>query len=315
MNGLESIYIEICKLNRHSPQAEIAVNLEIILQELFLLKEKLSKQEKEKEDSEKRVTEILDVIMSLANLDYSKKALVTCENEYMDGLAAGINMLGEELQASTISSNEKEVLLKEVHHRVKNNLQVISSLLALQGEQIKDKTLLHKFQESCDRIKSMALIHEKIYLSKDLSKVNFGEYIKTLINSMNESYNPNKEKIKFHLQIGNSVQNFFKIDTAIPCGLILNELLSNCYKYAFPGNRSGNVYLSLTPVDTSSEKNNYKLELRDDGVGLPKGFNLKNPVSLGLQLVNILTEQLDGTLKIESNKGTAFTLTFPISKN
>lgn len=213
----------------------------------------------------------------------------------------------ERLKASL---REKEVLLKEIHHRVKNNLQVISSLLKLQAGYIKDKQTLEILQESQNRVRAMALIHEKLYQSKDLAKTDFAEYVRNLTRNIIRSYgNPHNIQLKIDV-----AEIRLSIDAAIPCGLIINELVSNSLKYAFPSNmpieQTCEIYINLHT--TSPE--NYVLTITDNGVGLPEHIDFRNTPSLGLQLVCTLTEQLQGTIDLDRHNGTQFQLTFADSK-
>jgi two-component sensor histidine kinase len=276
-----------------------------ILSGLKQISKQLAEKNRIQKENEKRVTSILEVIMALAQLNYSKKAPVSTKSDHMDALAMGINMLGEELQSSTISLMEKEVLLKEIHHRVKNNLQVISSLLNLQSENITDKHSLEKFRESQNRVRSMALVHEKLYESKDLSKINFCEYIESFMDVVNRSYNITEGRVKLHVNMDVKDSNF-NIDTAIPCALLLNELVSNAFKYAFPDKREGNLYFSFR----QKGKNAYQMEVKDDGIGIPKNILSGKSVSLGLQLVDMLAEQINGKITLSSKKGTSFRIDF-----
>ncbi len=203
------------------------------------------------------------------------------------------------------SLKEKEVLLKEIHHRVKNNLQIISSLLKLQSGYIKDKHTLEMFKDSQSRIRSMALIHEKLYQSQDLSKVEFAEYISNLAANLFRSYELDPTAIKSTLNIENI---FLEIDVAVPCGLIINELVSNSLKYAFPDRRKGEIQIQLY----SDNGHEIKLIVSDNGIGLPKDFDFQNTGTLGLQLVNNLVEQLEGTTEVNGNSGTEFRIKFAI---
>lgn len=258
-----------------------------------------------KSDSEKRIMEVLEVISALANRDFSKKAYVSPEHNSYDALASSINMLGEELRESTVSLREKEALVKEVHHRVKNNLQIISSLLSLQSNFVKGKGAREKFRESRERVRSMALIHEMLYISKKFSEINFPEYLETLVNSLFSTYNLGNKKIRLKLDI-KTAETYFNIDTAIPCGLIVNEIISNSFKYAFVKKSSGAISLSLT--NTSEGK--YMLSIQDNGCGFPESINFDSP-SFGLQLIHTLTEQIKGVIHFETGKnGTTYTILF-----
>ncbi|MCD1295452.1 hypothetical protein CUJ83_10620 [Methanocella sp. CWC-04] len=208
------------------------------------------------------------------------------------------------------SLKEKEVLLREIHHRVKNNLQIISSLLNLQSGYVKDREALGMFRESQNRVKSMALIHEKLYLSKDLAKIDFAEYIRSLTNNLFHSYGAYKNNITLKTKI-NRVS--LGIDTAIPCGLIINELVSNSLKYAFPRGRSGEVWIELNR-DYTEEGITFILKVGDNGIGFPGGLDFKNTETLGLQLVNTLSCQLGGTIELNRENGTEFIITFQETK-
>ncbi|MEO8399590.1 MAG: PAS domain S-box protein, partial [Ignavibacteriaceae bacterium] len=206
----------------------------------------------------------------------------------------------QKIQASL---NEKEVLLREVHHRVKNNLQIISSLLNLQATYIDDKTTREYFYESQNRIKSMALIHEKLYRPKDISKINFTEYLQELISNLSATYSVENQKIKFNTKIEDVSMN---MDIAINLGLIINELISNALKYAFPNGKEG--YISISLIE---ESNVLKLSVIDNGIGLPEELNIIEINSLGLQLVNAFTEQLGGIFKLTGKNGTKAEMSFP----
>lgn len=195
---------------------------------------------------------------------------------------------------------EKDVLLAELHHRVKNNLAIISGLFNL-----KINTCLHEdaknvLIESRDRVISMALIHNRLYKSNNLSDVNFDEYINELVHEINRSYPSISGSVKVTTRISNVILN---INTAVPCGLILNELLTNCYKHAFANKERGMIEVSFTQTE-----NEYCLKVKDDGVGLEAHYNKKE--SLGFIVIEALSEQLNGTFHYSVNKGTEFTLTF-----
>jgi PAS domain S-box-containing protein len=200
------------------------------------------------------------------------------------------------------SLKEKEVLLKEVHHRVKNNLQVISSILNLQSSYVKDKKTLEILRESQNRIKSMAYIHESLYQTKDFSNINFTEYVTSLANNLVHSYQNFEGQVDLELKIQDIYLN---LDIAIPCGLIINEILSNALKYAFPKNQKGKISIRLSLQDRQ-----ITLVIRDNGIGLPSHIDYRNTESLGLQLVVTLVDQLGGSIKLDRLKGTKFTIVF-----
>lgn len=200
------------------------------------------------------------------------------------------------------SLKEKEVLLKEIHHRVKNNLQVISSILNLQSSFVNDEKTLDILEESRNRIRSMAIIHENLYQTSNFSSINFSNYLLSLTTSLITSYRIHSGVVELKTQL-DSVE--LALDQAIPCGLLVNELITNALKYAFPGNRSGIIFLGLTEKETSIE-----LVISDDGIGMPKEFSILNSDTLGLQLVNTLVEQLDGEIKVENSGGIKYLITF-----
>ena len=201
------------------------------------------------------------------------------------------------------SLREKEVLLQEIHHRVKNNLQVICSLLDLQSQDIEEPATLEMFRESQNRVKSMALVHEKLYQSKDFASINFAEYIENLISYLFQVYRMNASNITLELDIDEVSLN---IDQAIPCGLIISELVSNALKYAFPNSQEGTI-----TIDFNSNLNNQiTLIIKDNGVGFNTNFDFTNLNSLGLKLVNVLIHQLEGTLEIDYSAGTEFKIIF-----
>jgi PAS domain S-box-containing protein len=199
--------------------------------------------------------------------------------------------------------HEKEVLLKEIHHRVKNNLQIIASLLSLQSDQLKDPDDLVLFEDTQHRVKSMALIHESLYRTGDLARFNFARYIDGLCTDLLQSYGNGASHIRLQTELDELI---FDVDTAVPCGLILNELLTNALKYAFPNGHPGDITIGLR-ADTGQ----VTLSVRDTGIGLPTDLDFRHTESLGLQLVTMLTEQLGGTITLSRNCGTAFAVTFP----
>ncbi len=200
------------------------------------------------------------------------------------------------------SLKEKIVLLREIHHRVKNNLQIVSSLLNLQAGYITDNKILEVFKESQTRIRSMALIHEKLYQSRDLDKINFSDYIDSLIKDLYKSYRSRLSRININYETG---QIFLEIDQAILCGLIINELISNSIKHAFKDTEEGEIQVKIL-----NEGDDYQLIVEDNGIGFPKDFDIENTDSLGLQLVTSLTSQMAGKLEINSDRGTVVKISF-----
>lgn len=212
-----------------------------------------------------------------------------------------------ELQASNErlagEMKEKVTLLSEIHHRVKNNLQIISSLLDLQSMQMDDPIPRAMLQNSMNRIQSMALIHQTLYQSKDFAKVAFDEVLTTLSSNVASSYCIDESRIRLTVD---TTPLKLSISTAIPCGLIVNELITNALKHAFPGGRSGEIKVSLREIGGGE----VELSVCDDGVGLPQDTSFDTSRSLGLELITILTEQLGGTLRIERSDPTCFCVRF-----
>lgn len=201
------------------------------------------------------------------------------------------------------SLKQKEALLREIHHRVKNNLQIISSLIKLQSSHLKSPEMKGVFAESQNRIKTMALIHEKLYHATDLSVIEFYDYVKNLMSNLYQTYSISTNRITPVISF-RSV--YLDIDTAIPCGLIINEVISNSLKYGFPDNREGRIYINIT----ESEPGEYLLTIGDDGVGIPKEIDFNTTESMGLKLVKILSQQLTGKVHLVRQNGTEFRITF-----
>ena len=240
---------------------------------------------------DKRIQEIMTQLMAYARLDFDQKIKIDNEEDEVTAIAAGVNMLGEELKANTISLREKERLLKELHHRVKNNMQIIISMMRLQTMGETDPKILAFVRDSKSRIDSMALVHEMLYSSEGFEFTSLSEYVDFLQRSIFMSYAPPKHEIDVELNI--SEECYFNIDRMIPIGLIINELFSNSLKHAFP-DAKGMIKLNAD----RDEKGAVKIAYEDDGVGLPEGFDLENIESLGMQLIVMLTEQLDGNLDL-----------------
>ena len=201
-----------------------------------------------------------------------------------------------------LSLEEKDVLLKEIHHRVKNNLQIVSSLFYLQSEYIKDERSLEILKESRNRVRSMALIHEQLYQSDGLSRIDLDRYIHDLTTNLFASYGVQRDTI--HLKI-DMKDIYLGVDTAIPCGLIVNELVSNSLKHAFPSGRKGEIRLEARWYQDGG----LELIVGDNGIGFPPECDVLEMESLGLRLVRTLCTQLEGEIKLDRNGGTVFTVT------
>jgi PAS domain S-box-containing protein len=203
---------------------------------------------------------------------------------------------------------EKENLLREIHHRVKNNMQVVSALLVLQSKKTKDRKILEMFRDSEHRIKTMALIHEKLYQSRSFGTIDLAEYLTRLIQYLFRSYEERSAGVTLQMDVQ---EISLDIDTALPCSLIINELVSNSLKYAFPDGKVGKICIRVTKDADSF----FTLEIRDNGIGLPAGLDLERTETLGLRLVHgLAVNQLGGSIEMGKGKGTSFIIRFPEMK-
>lgn len=200
------------------------------------------------------------------------------------------------------SLEEKNVLLQEVHHRVKNNMQVISSILSLQSTYVRDEDTINILRESQNRIRAMAAIHEKLYRTKNFSDIKFSSYVQNLAQNIIETYELSNKTVELSCKLD---EVFLTLDVAIPCGLIINELITNSLKYAFNNKEKG-----LITVDLINQKEKVVLRIADDGIGLPSDIDFRKTESLGLQLVSTLIEQIEGTIEREKREGTAYKIEF-----
>ncbi len=253
--------------------------------------------------------------INLAFVDHAKKSHifeingtphVDRENEVISfsGIARDVTerkALQDEIAASL---KEKEILLKEIHHRVKNNMQVISSLLSLQAKLVKDQKSRDAIKESQNRVMSIALVHERLYQSKSLARISFPEYIRKMAENLFDSYSVRTDRIQLFI---NADDIFLPISKAIPVSLIINEMLSNSLKYAFPDNRTGSIRITFR-----KKGDRHLLIVQDDGVGLPPGFTLESTDTLGLQLVSSLVGQIQGDITYSGEKGAEFRIEFTI---
>jgi two-component sensor histidine kinase/CheY-like chemotaxis protein len=208
----------------------------------------------------------------------------------------------EERMAAAL--RDKETLLKEVHHRVKNNLQVISSLLDLQARQTQDAGVRGVLAESQGRVRVMALIHQLLYERRDFSRVDLGQYLERLTQIVRNAYPVDPQRIALKLEVA---EVSLDLERAMPCALLVNELVTNAFKYAFPGDRKGEIGLCLKP----RREGQAVLTIRDDGVGLPVGVDITEASSLGLQLVRLFVDQMHGSLRVGPGPGASFELRFP----
>jgi len=200
---------------------------------------------------------------------------------------------------------EKEILLKEVHHRVKNNMQIISSILKMQERQVQDPVLKIVLEESQNRIRSMALIHENLYRNENLANIHFANYVKSLAGNLARSFSEQHGKVTFNYDIEDV---YLPLDIGIPCGLIINELISNSFKYAFTAKDSGKITINLKQLDEQS----FRLQICDNGVGLPEPIDFEKSGTLGMKIVTKLVQQIEGTMKYAFAHGAKFTIEFKI---
>lgn len=245
-------------------------------------------------------TVILDVIISPIIDPTGKVVNAICQHKDVTDLVHSQKEIETALK-------EKEILLKEIHHRVKNNMQVISSILVLQSATIEDEKTVNILKQCQNRIQSMAFIHEKLYKTEDLASINSRQYIKTLIKSLHQTYTAERDNITMRV---NAESLVLDIDTAVPLGLIINELVTNAFQHAFEDG-NGEINVKLHGIDG----NRLELTVRDNGAGLPEDFNINEAKTLGLQMVSLLSDQLKGDMKITRNPGTEFQMTFKRKKD
>ena len=275
---------------------------------------------KEKRFNEPQLLQDHNVISGMSCIIYGKekpygvlgvhtKTKVNFSREDINFMQSVANIIAltverNEFEEEIISSlNEKQILLKEVHHRVKNNLQIISSLLSLQSGHLSENNFRDFFIKSQNRIKSIAIVHEMLYRSENLSKINFRNYIDELSKYISESYNA--ENIKINV---NSDELYFDTDVTINLGLIINEIIANSVKHAFSDYKSGTISIQL-----KNENNNYFLNIKDDGKGLPHKFDLTTTKTLGMHLISSLVTQIDGQMEIKNNIGTEYLISFRLN--
>ncbi|MBN1612906.1 MAG: ATP-binding protein [Deltaproteobacteria bacterium] len=231
------------------------------------------------------------------------KAIASEDGQECRAVLADITKLKQAEAQVLASLREKETLLREIHHRVKNNLQVVSSLLSLQSVYLKDKRAIEIFDESRSRINTIAMVHTKLYQSKNLAAVDCADFIEDSADGLLQIYGGEAAAVKIRTDARGV---FLDIDLAIPCGLILNELIANALKHAFPDKREGEIRIAMR-----EDGGRYILTVTDNGAGFPDGINFRDTASLGLQLVDILVKQLQGRIALETNGGTAFVVSFP----
>jgi len=237
-------------------------------------------------------------------------SLISLRTFSMDGLDTVCMVVTDltEQKEKDASLAEKEILLKEIHHRVKNNMQVISSLVDLQADEVKDDAVRGIFQDIIYRVRSMAMVHEKLYQSADLSRVDFADYAQSLLQYLWRAQGAANGGFQLDLELESILM---PVNAAVPCGLILNELFSNALKHAFRGREGGRVTVRLREDGAGRAR----LDVCDDGVGFPAGFDWRSAPSLGLRLVQMLARQLNAAVELESANGTTFTITFEVHQS
>jgi two-component sensor histidine kinase len=252
-------------------------------------------------ENDRRASSILDVIMSYARLDFSTKVPISGKNDTLDAISVGVNMLGEELQSSAFSLKEKDQIIREVHHRVKNNLQIIASIFNLQAENSNNADFKDLIFVGRNRIKSIALVHEMLYTSINPRSVNIKEYVQTLVYHIHHSLS--KPGSKISLQYDFQEEHYLSTDQIISIGLVINEAVTNSIKYAFP-NGKGTISISFSRFE-----NKFELEIMDNGIGFSD--QKTEGTGLGTQLISLLCLQIEGQLKTKSNsEGTAYFISF-----
>jgi len=244
---------------------------------------------------------------TLFDAEVSLNTYITAGKYHLQAIVRDITKRKQAEEQLHVSLQEKELLLREVHHRVKNNMQVISGLLALEARSTGNPARRKIFHESQSRIHAMSLVHEKLYGAKDFARIDLAGYVKTLSEDLFETYKINPGKIYLLIQTDGDV--YVDINKAIPCGLVLNELVSNTLKHAFPGDRHGELQIIIR----ETENTEIEIVVRDNGLGLPDSIDIHQPRSVGLYLVNgLVKNQLDGQIEVGRDAGTEIRIKFPL---
>jgi len=249
----------------------------------------------------------LDEIVGTFSVGSLKRHIFSqAEKELLTAIGNEAGVVIAKLQADAVikeTLKEREIILKEIHHRVKNNMQIISSLLSLQAAQATEPETVEMLNASQGRIRSMALIHEQLYSSGSLAKIDFARYVESLIAHLQGTFDVDPDAVTITVDVKDT---YLGVDTAVPCALIVNELVTNCLKHAFPGATRGTVSVVTHPTNAWT----YELIVADTGVGFPRDLDFRATASLGMQLVNALVGQLDGMITLDRTKGTAFNISF-----
>jgi PAS domain S-box-containing protein len=246
----------------------------------------------------------IDIVRPVANgMAVAEMRVTDIEWQGQRAYLATLRDITERQQAEQqikASLAEKVLLLKEIHHRVKNNLQIISSLLKLQTRYTGDEQVLEIFRESQNRISTMASVHSMLYNSENFTNINFGEYIRDTAKQLFRSYNTNPKAVSLKIKAEDCM---LSIDTAIPCGLMINELISNALKHAFPGGRGGEILIGMNKAG-----NDIRIVFEDNGVGFPENLDFQSTNTLGMRLLGMLAKQLGGSIEMIRNGGTRFVI-------
>jgi len=261
--------------------------------ETFVRQASIALQRRQAEEALRKANEELEIRVKKRTEELTKS------NKELQHEIAERRKVEEQLRTSL---QEKEVMLREIYNRVKNNMQIVSSLLRLQSNNIKSEKLLEMFKVAHNRIKSMALVHEGLYRSKDLARIDFSDYVKKLTTHLFSIYSPVSKNISLKLEVE---EIYFDINTAIPCGLIINELVSNSLKHAFPEGESGEICVKI-----NGNLDKYTVIVKDSGKGFPEDEDFLMAETLGMQLVTDLIKQLNGTIRLDRRNGTKFKITF-----
>lgn len=253
---------------------------------------------------EKQTAELKDTVKMLQDQRLAAINLAEDANEARIAAETAQESLRTSQEQLKNSLREKETLIRELYHRTKNNMQIIISMMNLEASMSDNEELNSVLNETSNRIVTMALVHQKLYQAQDLSSINFREYITELTGMLSSIYNVNNGKIKMDLDLEDQ---FLLIDYAIPCGLIINEIISNTFKYAFPGSRQGSLKIRMS----RDQNRRILLQFKDDGVGLPDDFDINNTNTLGMQLLtSLVNHQLNGELKIKNENGVSINISF-----
>lgn len=242
----------------------------------------------------------------LAFLAKRQKELIVVADDHADQLKGTTKELEKtniELRETMMSKEEKEMMLKEIHHRVKNNLQIIRSLIRFQAMKVTDPEIEELFNECINRVSAMAVLHEQTYLSKDLANIDVKDYLSMLVQDLTSAYN-----IDIQLEVETDIQvETLGVDTLMPIGLIINEVISNSLKYAFKDRTSGTIKVSMRP----DEDGKFHLTILDDGIGISNLQVWKEADTLGMELIKTLVDQLSGSVELNASSGTSYQISFP----